>query len=116
MRQNWHGLLARAHAAGGTRGEQWQEAAATLRDLVWSMRPKLEATEQPRLVALLPALLKKLALGMDAAMLDPGTRKAVLDALMAHHRQLLQGQPAARQGGRAAPRSPDPLPSSTCAA
>jgi hypothetical protein len=35
---------------------------------------------------------------MDAVMLDPDGRKAVLDALMAHHRELLHGQPAARQG------------------
>jgi hypothetical protein len=47
-------------------------------------------------VALLPPLLKKVTLGMDAVMLDPESRKAVLDALMAHHRELLHGQPAGR--------------------
>jgi hypothetical protein len=40
----------------------------------------------------------EVTLGMDAVMLDPDGRKAVLDALMAHHRGLLHGQPAARQG------------------
>jgi hypothetical protein len=90
-------VLARAHAAGGE-GAQWQEAVGTLRDLVWSVRPKLEAGERARLVALLPPLLKKINLGMDLAMLDPDSRKGVLDVLMAHHRELLHGQPAARQG------------------
>ncbi len=101
VRQNWHGVLARAHGAGGAEGAegaQWQEALGTLKELVWSLRPRLEAGERARLVALLPGLLKKLALGMDAAMLDPDARKGVLDALMAHHRQLLQGQPAAGPG------------------
>ncbi len=94
VRQSWHLVLARAHAAGGADGAPWQEALGTLRDLVWSLRPKLEAGERARLVALLPPLLKKINLGMDAVMLDPDGRKGVLDALMAHHRELL----AARQG------------------
>jgi hypothetical protein len=97
VRQSWHGVLARARAAGGE-GAQWQEAVGTLRDLVWSLRPKLEPGERARLVALLPSLLKKITQGMDAVMLDPDGRKAVFDALMAHHRELLHGQPAARQG------------------
>ncbi len=98
VRQSWHGVLARAHAAGGAAGAPWQEAVGTLRELIWSLRPRLEAGERARLVALLPPLLKKVTLGMDAVMLDPDGRKAVLDALMAHHRELLHGQPAARQG------------------
>jgi hypothetical protein len=95
VRQSWHGVLARAHGAGGG-GPAWEEAAGTLRDLVWSLRPQLDPAERPRLVALLPTLLKRITLGMDAVMLDPDSRKAVLDALMAHHRELLRGQPAAR--------------------
>jgi hypothetical protein len=95
VRQSWHRVLARAHAAGGAEGAPWQEAVGTLRELIWSLRPRLEAGERARLVALLPPLLKKVTLGIDAVMLDPESRKAVLDALMAHHRQLLQGQPAA---------------------
>jgi hypothetical protein len=96
VRQTWHAVLVRAHAAGGADGTQWQEAVGTLRDLIWSLRPKLEGGERARLVALLPGLLKKINLGMDAAMLDPDSRQGVLAALMAHHRRLLQGPPAAR--------------------
>ena len=98
VRQSWHRVLARAHAGGGAEGASWQEAVRTLRELLWSLRPRLEAGERARLVTLLPPLLKKVTLGMDAVMLDPEGRKAVLDALMAHHRELLHGQPAARQG------------------
>jgi hypothetical protein len=104
VRQNWHRLLAEAFAAGGSEGAQWQETVATLRDLVWSLRPRLEPGERARLVALLPALLKKITLGMAAVALDPPSRQAVLDALMAHHRELLRGPPAARQV-EAAPRA-----------
>jgi hypothetical protein len=98
VRQSWHGVLARAHAAGGAEGAQWQEAVGTLQELVWSLRPKLEPGERARLVALLPPLLKKITHGMDAEMLDPESRKAVLDALMAHHRELLHGPSPARRG------------------
>jgi hypothetical protein len=58
VRQSWHGVLARAHGAGGAEGAAWQEAVGTLRELVWSLRPRLEAGERARLVALLPPLLK----------------------------------------------------------
>jgi len=98
VRQSWHHVLARAHAGGGAEGASWQEAVGALRELIWSLRPRLEAGERARLVALLPPLLKKITLGMDAVMLDPDGRKAVLDALMAHHRDLLHGQSAARRG------------------
>jgi hypothetical protein len=36
-------------------------------------------------------LLKKLQAGMDAVALDADQRKAVLDMLMVHHREILLG-------------------------
>lgn len=89
LRQTWAGLLARAHAAGGYDGAAWSETAKTMQELVWSLKPVAAPAERARLVALLPGLLKRVSLGMEAAGMDPEGREAVLDELMARHREIL---------------------------
>jgi Protein of unknown function (DUF1631) len=90
LRQTWGGLLARAHAAGGYDGAAWSEAAKTMQELVWSLKPVTAPAERARLVALLPGLLKRVSVGMEAAGMDPEGREAVLEELMARHREILQ--------------------------
>jgi hypothetical protein len=89
LRQTWAGLLARAYAAAGYDGAAWGEAAKTMQELVWSLKPIPAPAERARLVALLPGLLKRVSAGMEAAGLDPEGREAVLQALMARHREIL---------------------------
>lgn len=90
LRETWAELLARAHAAGGYDGAAWGEAAKTMQELVWSLKPKALPAERTQLVALLPDLLKRVSAGMEAAGMAPDGRKAVLDELMARHREILQ--------------------------
>jgi hypothetical protein len=89
LRQTWAGLLARAHAASGYDGAAWSEAAKTMQELVWSLKPITAPAERARLVALLPGLLKRVSVGMEAAGMDPEGREAVLEELMARHREIL---------------------------
>jgi hypothetical protein len=89
LRQTWGGLLARAHAAGGYDGAAWSEAAKTMQELVWSLKPVTAPAERARLVALLPGLLKRVSVGMEAAGMDLEGREAVLEELMARHREIL---------------------------
>jgi len=89
LRQTWAGLLARAYAAGGYDGAAWGEAAKTMQELVWSLKPVTAPAERARLVALLPGLLKRVSVGMEAAGMDPEGREAVLEELMARHREIL---------------------------
>lgn len=89
LRQTWAGLLARAHAAGGYDGAAWREAATTMQELVWSLKPVTAPAERARLVALLPGLLKRVTIGIEAAGLDAEGREAVLNELMARHREIL---------------------------
>jgi hypothetical protein len=91
--QTWVRVVARAHATGGA---TWQQTAATTQELVWSLKPKPDPAERAKLVGVLPGLLKKVGVAM-AAELDPDGRKLVFDALMAHHREILQ--PAAKAAG-----------------
>ncbi len=90
--QTWVRVVARAHAAGGA---TWQQVATTTQELAWSLKPKPDPAERAKLVGVLPGLLKKLAVAMEAE-LDADGRKLVFDALMAHHREILQ--PAANPG------------------
>ena len=84
--QTWVRVLARAHAAGGS---AWQQAATTTQELVWSLKPKPDPAERAKLVGRLPSLLKQVAVAMESE-LDADGRKLVFDALMAHHREILQ--------------------------
>lgn len=96
LRQTWAGLLARAYAAGGYDGAAWGEAAKTMQELVWSLKPLAAPAERARLVALLPGLLKRVSVGMEAAGMDLEGREAVLEELMARHREILH--PAGKGG------------------
>ncbi len=89
--QTWVRVLARAHGAGGA---AWREAAALTQDLVWSMKPKPDPAERQKMVGMLPSLLRRVATAMESE-LDGDGRKLVFDALMAHHREILQPQPKA---------------------
>jgi hypothetical protein len=93
LRETWSELLARAHAAGGYDGAAWGEAAKTMQELVWSLKPKALPAERAQLVALLPGLLKRVSGGMETAGLDAETRKSILEELMARHREILHPQP-----------------------
>lgn len=94
LRETWVELLGRAHAAGGFDGAAWTEAAKTMQELVWSLRPKALPAERAQLVALLPGLLKRIGAGMEAAGMNAENRKAILDELMVRHREILH--PAGR--------------------
>lgn len=89
LRQTWAGLLARAYVAGGYDGAAWGEAAKTMQELVWSLKPVTAPAERARLIALLPGLLKRVSVGLDAAGMDLEGREAVLEELMARHREIL---------------------------
>ncbi len=91
--QTWRRVLARAHASGGA---AWQQAATVTQELAWSLKPKPAPAERAKLVGVLPGLLKKVGMAMEAE-LDADGRKLVFDALMAHHREILHpsAKPAA---------------------
>jgi hypothetical protein len=84
LQETWTAVRARAHAAQGVDGAAWSESLATL-------RPPPDPAERSRLVGVLPVMLERHTAGMDAVALDPAKRKAVLDALMPLHRELMRG-------------------------
>ena len=99
----WLPVLARAALDGGESGEAWSEACATMDELVWSVLPKTDANERHRLVQRLPALLKGLRAGMQAAEIDQGARDTFFTELVKLHA-------AAIKAGMTPPAAPSPAP------
>lgn len=90
LTETWALVLARAHALG-TSSAQWRDAVDVMNELIASVKPGIDPAERARLKGVLPGMLKKIQAGMDAVALDAGKRKAVLDMLMVHHREILLG-------------------------
>ena len=90
LQDTWSQVLALAHAHGTDSG-QWRDAVDVMNELIASVKPGIDPAERARLKAVLPGLLKKVQAGMDAVALDANQRKAILDMLMVHHREILLG-------------------------
>ena len=90
LHDTWVQVLARAHAQG-TDSPGWRDAVDVMNELIASVKPGADAAERARLKSVLPGLLKRLQGGMDAVAMDADQRKAVLDMLMVHHREILLG-------------------------
>jgi hypothetical protein len=90
LKRDWLGLLARARAEQGPDGPAWRQSVVSMRELVWSLKPKPDPSERAKLAAALPRILKHVALGMDAMDMPQDARRPVLDALMSVHREILR--------------------------
>jgi hypothetical protein len=64
LRQRWAKTLERVYLETGDESEPWDQAIATVEDLVWSVQPKRTREDRRHLVALLPSLLKRVTTGV----------------------------------------------------
>lgn len=83
--QPWVHVLTSAHAAAGEEGAPWKEAIRAMDELLWSVKPKISAEERKQLVMLLPALLKRLHVGMATISMDEEQRKQFFANLVTCH-------------------------------
>jgi len=90
LTETWSQVLARVHGQG-TGSAAWRDAVDVMNELIASVKPGIDPAERARLKGVLPDLLRKLQAGMDAVALDANKRKAVLDMLMVHHREIIVG-------------------------
>lgn len=63
---HWAPYLALLYTRDGEGGAAWKQAIQTMDDLIWSIKPMLNAQDRKRLVELLPNLLKNLEQGLAA--------------------------------------------------
>lgn len=61
----WRQVMEAACLDGGISGTHWQECAAIIVELDWSVQPKPTADERKRLIALIPSLLKRINTELD---------------------------------------------------
>jgi Protein of unknown function (DUF1631) len=85
LRQKWQVTLEGIYLRDGDDSEAWGSGVATLEDLVWSVQPKKTPEDRKHLVALLPSLLKRLAVGAPPAQWGAGEREAFMANLVEAH-------------------------------
>lgn len=81
----WEPVLAAAYTQTGEDGASWNQAIATMDDLVWSVEPKIVPDERKKLIGLLPSLLKRLQDGMVQAGLPDAERDQFFARLVNCH-------------------------------
>jgi len=92
----WARVIAEDMLRHGEQSEQTMSALKTVDDLLWSLKIPDHPQSRQRLIALLPGLLQRIRVGMEAIALPAVEQQAVFNDLMTIHTEAL------RPGGRAA--------------
>ena len=85
LRQQWCGTLEETYLTQGEESERWEQSIAMLEDLVWSVQPKRTRDDRKHLVALLPALLKRLSAAVEKVDWAPQERDRFMANLVEAH-------------------------------
>jgi hypothetical protein len=85
LRQRWATALERIYLESGEESEAWDQAIATVEDLVWSVQPKKTREDRRHLVALLPSLLKRLTAGLREGAWPREERDGFMENLVEAH-------------------------------
>jgi hypothetical protein len=85
LRQQWSATLEEVYLTQGEESERWEQSIAMLEDLVWSVQPKRSREDRKHLVALLPALLKRLSAALESVEWPPQGRERFMANLVEAH-------------------------------
>jgi hypothetical protein len=83
--QEWLRYLLVLYAKGGRGSADWQGALETMDQLIASLEPVKTLEDRKKLAASVPALVRKLVVGMNAVGTEPPAREAFLGELMKYH-------------------------------
>ena len=97
LRQRWVTTLEQVYLAAGDESEAWDQAVATIEDLVWSVQPKRTREDRKHLVALLPSLLKRLATGLHRIAWTREERDRFMENLVEAHAAAVKPQSASAE-------------------
>src|SRR3954454_7627570 len=86
----------------GEQSEATISALKTVDDLLWSLKIPDHPQSRQRLITLLPGLLQRVRVGMEAIALPAVERQAVLNDLMTIHTEALRPGTGARASGAGA--------------
>ena len=85
----WLKLLLLVHVKDGKGGRDWQRAVEAMDQLIWSIEPKNTREERREAVAVIPTLVRQLALGLKAVGVRSAERTEFFGQLMKLHRHVL---------------------------
>jgi len=89
LAKQWLKLLLLIHVKEGTDSAVWKRAVDAMDRLIWSIEPRHTHEERRQVVAVIPGLVKQLAVGMKAAGVDGEERAKFFADLMNIHRQAI---------------------------
>ena len=95
----WARVIAGEMLRHGEQSEETMSALRTVDDLLWSLKIPDHPQSRQRLITLLPGLLQRIRVGMEAIALPMVEQQAVLNDLMAIHTEALR--PGTAAAGRA---------------
>lgn len=90
LREAWSKVLLLTCLKHGTDSAQWQDAVATMDDLIWSVELHEEPESRARLLEMVPRLLKSLREGLASAAFDPFSTSEFFSRLENLHVQAFQ--------------------------
>ena len=93
----WSQVIAKAVVDGRSEQNDPGSYRALVDDLIWSAQPKQARKDRPRLLALIPALLTKLRLGLKSIDYPNERVVAFFDELLKVHELALEGRPPKQQ-------------------
>jgi hypothetical protein len=83
--QEWLRYMLVVFAKGGRDGVEWKGAIETMDQLIWSLEPVKTLEDRKKLAALVPLLVRKLMVGMNAVGVEPQVRERFMGAMMECH-------------------------------
>src|SRR4029453_16186865 len=94
---SWTRVIAENMLRHGEQSEETLSALKAVDDLLWSLKIPDHPQSRQRLIALLPGLLQRIRVGMEAVALPAVEEQAVFNELMTIHTEALR--PGARAAG-----------------
>ena len=87
----WKDVLTAVGMRHSCKGTTWSACLDVVDDLVWSVQPKLMASEKQALTRLIPKIIKRLREGLKFISVDDATVQEILDQLGTLHLKCLKG-------------------------
>ena len=87
----WKDVLTAVGMRQGCKGTTWTACLDVVDDLIWSVQPKLMASERQALTRSIPKIIKRLREGLKFISVDEATVQSLLDQLGTLHLNCLKG-------------------------
>ena len=91
-REAWHDVMMLAYLREGEKSKAWVDAYSSLKLLIWSVTPRIKADDRQKLLTVIPALLRRLRMGLKHIGFDIHREAELFDELRRCHHAVLQGQ------------------------